>query len=93
MSAVDDPLANYRCVDGTSISPAPWKLVPSATPYGALIMDSTGGVVAGLFAKSDESLLLHARALYEAAQQAVEWIERIEARTALVAVLEKIEGE
>jgi hypothetical protein len=92
MSAKDDPLANYRPVDGSAPSPGPWKLVPSETPYGGWIMDSTGGMVCGLFGMSDQNLLLHARALYEAALVAVEWIERIEARRALVAVLEKIEG-
>jgi hypothetical protein len=86
-------MAVYKCKDGSEISPGPWKIVRSETPFYTWIMAGDSSCVAFGFGKSDESLLLHARALYEAAQEAVEWVERIEARRALVAVLEKIEGE
>jgi hypothetical protein len=90
--AVDDPLANYRPVDGSTPSPGPWKIVRHPTPYATWIMSADSGCVCMGFGMSDEKLLVNARALYEAALVAVEWVERIEARRALVAVLEKIEG-
>ncbi|MCA1668907.1 MAG: hypothetical protein LC793_16230 [Thermomicrobia bacterium] len=58
----------HQCVDGSTPSPAPWKIHRRALPFQGWIGDASGGLVCGLFGRSDESLLVAAPALLAACE-------------------------
>lgn len=64
----------HHCVDGSEISPRPWKVVPYHIPYFTWIMAADGGIVCMGFGASDERLLLHAGEMRAVLERLVAWM-------------------
>jgi hypothetical protein len=65
-------VSDHQCVDGSRISPEPWKIVRSEIPYYTWLCDATGGMICMAFGISDERLLLNAPRLLSLCERAAD---------------------